>query len=112
MIEVIIKPLVVLAGKKTLKVVDKDESVPDWVIPDWLYDELLLSVNMTSSYGKDHLRNAVLPKLRHSDDLGKCGQDDEPELRLMQNLHRKLIQYLRETYPIYARGNAQKRSRI
>ena len=49
---------------------------------------------MTSSYGKDHLRNAVLPKLRHSDDLGECRQDDEPEFRLMQNLHRKLIRYL------------------
>ena len=39
-VEVILKPLLVRFGKKTLKVVDRDASVPDWVIPDWLYDEL------------------------------------------------------------------------
>ena len=40
LIEVVVKPLVVFAGKKTLKVVDRAASVPDWVVPDWLYDEL------------------------------------------------------------------------
>jgi len=40
MVETIIKPLVVVFSKKTLKVVDRAASVPDWVIPDWLYDEL------------------------------------------------------------------------
>jgi len=40
MVETIIKPLVVVFSKKTLKVVDRAASVPNWVIPDWLYDEL------------------------------------------------------------------------
>jgi hypothetical protein len=38
--EVLLKPLLVRFGKKTLEIVDESASVPDFVIPDWLYDEL------------------------------------------------------------------------
>jgi len=40
MVETIVKPAVVRFSKKTLKSVDESSSVPDWVIPDWVYDEL------------------------------------------------------------------------
>ena len=40
LIEVILKPSLVRLGMKTLKSVDESPSVPDFVIPDWLYDEL------------------------------------------------------------------------
>ena len=40
LVEVVVKPLVVKIGKKTLKSVDESASVPDFVIPDWLYEEL------------------------------------------------------------------------
>ena len=40
LVEVILKPSLVRLGKKTLKTVDESASVPDFVIPDWLYDEL------------------------------------------------------------------------
>ena len=40
LVEVILKPSLVRLGKKTLKTVDESSSVPDFVIPDWLYDEL------------------------------------------------------------------------
>ena len=39
-VEVILKPLLVRFGMKTLKSIDESSSVPDFVIPDWLYDEL------------------------------------------------------------------------
>ena len=38
--EVILKPSLVKFGQKTLKSVDESPSVPDFVVPDWLYDEL------------------------------------------------------------------------
>ena len=38
--EVILKPSLVRLGQKTLKNVDESSSVPDFLIPDWLYDEL------------------------------------------------------------------------
>lgn len=40
LVEVILKPLLVRFGMKTLKSIDESSSVPDFVIPDWLYDEL------------------------------------------------------------------------
>ena len=40
LVEVILKPSLVRLGQKTLKSVDESSSVPDFVIPDWLYDEL------------------------------------------------------------------------
>ena len=39
-VEVILKPLLVRFGMTTLKSIDESSSVPDFVIPDWLYDEL------------------------------------------------------------------------
>ena len=39
-IEVILKPLLVKNGQKLIRAVDRDASVPDWVIPDFLYEEL------------------------------------------------------------------------
>ena len=40
LVEVVVKPLVVKIGKKTLKSVDESAAVPDLVLPDWLYEEL------------------------------------------------------------------------
>ena len=40
MVETIIKPVVIRFSKKALKSVDESPSVPDFVVPDWLYDEL------------------------------------------------------------------------
>ena len=39
-VEVILKPLLVKNGMKLIRAVDRDASVPDWVIPDFLYEEL------------------------------------------------------------------------
>ena len=39
-VEVILKPLLVRNGQKLIRAVDRDASVPDFVIPDWIYDEL------------------------------------------------------------------------
>ena len=38
--EVLLKPLLVRYGKKTLEIVNDSSSTADFVIPDWLYDEL------------------------------------------------------------------------
>ena len=40
LVEVILKPLLVRNGQKLIRAVDRDASVPDWVIPDFLYEEL------------------------------------------------------------------------
>ena len=39
-VEVILKPLLVRNGQKLIRAVDRDASVPDWVVPDFLYEEL------------------------------------------------------------------------
>ena len=39
-VEVILKPLLVRNGMKLIRAVDRDASVPDWVVPDFLYEEL------------------------------------------------------------------------
>ena len=39
-VEVILKPLLVRNGQKLIREVDQDPSLPDWVIPDFLYEEL------------------------------------------------------------------------
>ena len=39
-VEVVLKPLLVRNGKKLIRAVDRDASVPDWVIPDFLHSEL------------------------------------------------------------------------
>lgn len=39
-VEVILKPLLVRNGQKLIRAVDRDASVPDWVIPDFLHSEL------------------------------------------------------------------------
>ena len=39
-VEVILKPLLVKNGQKLIRAVDRDASVPDWVVPDFLYEEL------------------------------------------------------------------------
>ena len=39
-VEVILKPLLVRNGQKLIRAVDRDASVPDWVIPDFLHAEL------------------------------------------------------------------------
>ena len=38
--EVLLKPLLVRYGKKTLEIVNDSSKQADFVIPDWLYDEL------------------------------------------------------------------------
>ena len=40
LIEVIVKPLLVRNGQKLIRAVDRDASVPDWIVPDFLYAEL------------------------------------------------------------------------
>ena len=40
LVETVVKPVVVRLTKKTLKSIDESPSVPDVVIPDWLYEEL------------------------------------------------------------------------
>ena len=40
LVETIGKPAVVRFTKSSLKAGDRDASVPDFVIPDWLYEEL------------------------------------------------------------------------
>ena len=40
LMEVILKPLLVRNGQKLVRAVDRDASVPDWVIPDFLHSEL------------------------------------------------------------------------
>ena len=40
LVEVILKPLLVRNGQKLVRAVDRDASVPDWVIPDFLHSEL------------------------------------------------------------------------
>ena len=39
-VEVILKPVLVRNGMKLIRAVDRDASVPDWVIPDFLHAEL------------------------------------------------------------------------
>ena len=39
-VEVILKPLLVRSGQRLIRAVDRDASVPDWVIPDFLHSEL------------------------------------------------------------------------
>ena len=39
-VEVILKPLLVRNGMKLIRAVDQDSSLPDWVIPDHLYEGL------------------------------------------------------------------------
>ena len=39
-VEVILKPLLVRNGMKLIREVDQDPSLPDWVIPDFLWEEL------------------------------------------------------------------------
>ena len=39
-VEVILKPFLVRNGQKLIRAVDRDASVPNWVIPDFLYEEL------------------------------------------------------------------------
>nr|BDD46133.1 hypothetical protein 32 [bacterium] len=34
------KPLLVRNGKKLIRAVDRDASVPGWIVPDFLYEEL------------------------------------------------------------------------
>ena len=40
LVEVIVKPVLVRNGMKLIRAVDRDASVPDWVIPDFLHSEL------------------------------------------------------------------------
>ena len=40
LIETVLKPLLVRNGQKLIRAVDRDASVPDWVVPDFLYEEL------------------------------------------------------------------------
>ena len=40
LIEVILKPFLVRNGQKLIRAVDRDDALPDWVIPDYLYEEL------------------------------------------------------------------------
>ena len=39
-VEVVLKPLLVRNGQKLIRAVDRDASVPDWLIPDFLHSEL------------------------------------------------------------------------
>ena len=39
-VEVILKPLLVRNGQKLIRAVDRDASVPNWVIPDFLWEPL------------------------------------------------------------------------
>jgi hypothetical protein len=39
-VEVILKPFLVRNGQRLIRAVDRDASVPDWVVPDFLYAEL------------------------------------------------------------------------
>ena len=39
-VEVILKPLLVRNGQRLIRAVDRDASVPDWVIPDFLWEPL------------------------------------------------------------------------
>ena len=39
-VEVILKPLLVRSGQRLIRAVDRDASVPDRVIPDFLHSEL------------------------------------------------------------------------
>lgn len=38
-VEVILKPLIVRMGKSALKAADQASSLPDWVIPDYLWSD-------------------------------------------------------------------------
>ena len=40
LIETILKPLLVRNGQKLIRAVDQDPASPDWLIPDFLYEEL------------------------------------------------------------------------
>ena len=40
LIETILKPLLVRNGQKLIRAVDRDPASPDWLIPDFLYEEL------------------------------------------------------------------------
>jgi hypothetical protein len=40
LIETVLKPLVVRNGQKLIRAVDQDPASPDWLIPDFLYEEL------------------------------------------------------------------------
>ena len=39
-VEVVLKPFLMRNGMKLIRAVDRDASVPDWVIPDYLWSEL------------------------------------------------------------------------
>ena len=39
-VETILKPLLVRNGQKLIRAVDQDPASPDWLIPDFLYEEL------------------------------------------------------------------------
>jgi hypothetical protein len=39
-VEVILKPFLVRNGMKLIREVDQDPSLPDWVIPDFLWEPL------------------------------------------------------------------------
>lgn len=38
--ETILKPFLVRNGQKLIRAVDQDPASPDWLIPDFLYEEL------------------------------------------------------------------------
>jgi len=40
LVETILKPVLVRSGMKLIRAVDRDASVPDWVIPDFLHEPL------------------------------------------------------------------------
>ena len=40
LVETIVKPLLVRSGMKLIRAVDRDASVPDWAIPDFLWEPL------------------------------------------------------------------------
>ena len=40
LVETILKPVLVRSGQKLIRAVDRDASVPDWVIPDFLHESL------------------------------------------------------------------------
>ena len=39
-VEVVLKPFLMRNGQKLIREVDQDPSLPDWVIPDFLWEEL------------------------------------------------------------------------
>ena len=39
-VEVVLKPFLMRNGMKLIRAVDQDPSLPDWVVPDYLWSEL------------------------------------------------------------------------